>query len=169
MKERWKKEEKEAEEKKTEKNKEEVLEVPFSRGLNGACPYFAWNSCWCNIIFLSLQHSFIVPLPKLMFYIVPLLRNGISKSMAFTCQFFWSASSKKKKIFTSLFLVCVENGRGQKSTQVTPFTVFSAIAAVLKRNDRTIFVGKKKVWFSVNEHFCSLSNRQQNCSKLEHT
>ncbi|KAK2555287.1 hypothetical protein P5673_022911 [Acropora cervicornis] len=37
-------------------------------------------------------------------------------------------------------VLCVENGRGQKSTQVTPFTVFSAIAAVLKRNDRTIFV-----------------------------
>ena len=59
--------------------------------------------------------------------------------------FFGPLRPKEKKIFTSLFLVCVENGRGQKSTQVTPFTVFSAIAAVLKRNDRTIFVGKKKV------------------------
>lgn len=153
MKERWKKGEKE----------EEVLKVPFSRGLNGACSNFTWNSCWCNIIFLSLQHSFIVPLQKLMFYIVPLLRNGISKSMAFTCHFFFL------EVFTSLFLVCVENGRAQKSTQVTPFTLFRAIAAVLKRNDHTVFVSKKKVWFSVNEHFCSISNRQQNCSKLEHT
>jgi len=59
--------------------------------------------------------------------------------------FFGSPSQKKKIVFTALFSVCVENGIAQKFTQLTPLTVSTAIAAVLKRSDRTIFAGKKTV------------------------